>query len=176
MAEVKIQKVQTIEDRELPVFAEIEEVLERIRRRAYEISAARGFGEGRALDDWLAAEREICWPASECIDEDDRYVLEIALAGFEPEEIELTVTPFELIVRAAHESRIEEKLAEQDQVRWSEFSSNEVYRRFEFPTEILVDAVAAGYHNGLLRIAALKATVAKPEETETGETGIPAAA
>ncbi len=176
MAEVKIQKVQTIEDRELPVFAEMEDVLERIRARAYELSVARGFGEGHALDDWLAAERELCWPASECIDEDDRYVLEIALAGFEPDEIELTVTPCELIVRAAHESSIEEKLAEQDQVRWSEFASNEVYRRFEFPTEILVDAVAAGFRNGMLKIAALKATVAKPEETETGETGIQAAA
>ena len=174
MAEVKIQKVQAIEDRELPVFAEIDEVLERIRKRAYELSAVRGFGEGHALDDWLAAEREVCWPASECIDEQDRYVLEIALAGFEPDEIELTVTPFELIVRAAHESSLEQKLAEQDQVRWSEFSSNEVFRRFEFPTEILVDAVAADFRNGLLKIAALKAAVASPEEA--GDAGIPAAA
>jgi len=174
MAEVKIQKVPTIEDRELPVFAEMEELLGRIRERAYELAALRGFTEGHALDDWLVAEREFCWPASEFIDEEDRYVLEIALAGFEPGEIELTVTPFELIVRAAHESLREEKLAEQEQVRWSEFASNEVYRRFEFPTEILVDATAASFRNGLLKVAALKASVAKAEET--GETGIQAAA
>ena len=33
--------------------------LNRIARRAHEIYEARGGGEGRALDDWLQAEREI---------------------------------------------------------------------------------------------------------------------
>jgi hypothetical protein len=33
--------------------------IERIARRAYEISQARGGDQGRALDDWLQAEREI---------------------------------------------------------------------------------------------------------------------
>jgi hypothetical protein len=33
--------------------------IERIARRAYEISQARGGEDGRALDDWLQAEREI---------------------------------------------------------------------------------------------------------------------
>ncbi|MCC6857329.1 MAG: DUF2934 domain-containing protein [Bryobacterales bacterium] len=32
---------------------------EHIRRRAYEIYRKRGGGEGRALDDWLEAEREL---------------------------------------------------------------------------------------------------------------------
>jgi len=31
----------------------------RIAQRAYELHAERGFREGRALDDWLEAEREI---------------------------------------------------------------------------------------------------------------------
>jgi hypothetical protein len=33
--------------------------IERIARRAYEISQSRGGNDGRALDDWLQAEREI---------------------------------------------------------------------------------------------------------------------
>jgi hypothetical protein len=33
--------------------------IERIARRAYEISQSRGGHDGRALDDWLQAEREI---------------------------------------------------------------------------------------------------------------------
>ena len=32
---------------------------ERIARRAYELYLARGASEGEAMDDWLAAEREI---------------------------------------------------------------------------------------------------------------------
>jgi hypothetical protein len=34
----------------------------RIANRAYELYAARGAREGRALDDWLEAEREILGP------------------------------------------------------------------------------------------------------------------
>jgi Protein of unknown function (DUF2934) len=39
-------------DRELPTLAEIEQ-------RAYEIYVARGAEDGRALEDWLAAEQEL---------------------------------------------------------------------------------------------------------------------
>lgn len=32
---------------------------ERVEQRAYELYLARGGGDGRAMDDWLAAEREL---------------------------------------------------------------------------------------------------------------------
>jgi hypothetical protein len=35
------------------------ELEERIRQRAYEIYVARGYNDGRALEDWLQAEAEI---------------------------------------------------------------------------------------------------------------------
>ncbi|MGO9607015.1 MAG: GNAT family N-acetyltransferase [Candidatus Binataceae bacterium] len=35
-------------------------VIEQIKRRAYELYLARGANAGRELDDWLAAEREVC--------------------------------------------------------------------------------------------------------------------
>jgi hypothetical protein len=37
----------------------LEEMDERIRKRAYEIYLARGGAPGRELDDWLQAEQEI---------------------------------------------------------------------------------------------------------------------
>lgn len=37
---------------------------EEIRRRAYEIYSARGRADGKALDDWLAAEQELSFGAS----------------------------------------------------------------------------------------------------------------
>jgi len=40
-------------------FANTEDQESRIRRRAYELYEQRGKGEGRALNDWLRAEREI---------------------------------------------------------------------------------------------------------------------
>lgn len=163
MADVKIQKVPTPDEKTLPVFAEIEEIMSRIRQRAYELFAGQGFIEGRALDDWLAAEREICWPPAALLDRNDHYLFEIALAGFEPGEIEVTATPGELIVKAAHESKREPAAAEEREAGWSEFRSNEVYRRIEFPAPVIVDRLTAGYRNGLLKIVAPKAAIAEPE-------------
>ena len=53
MSEINLQRVTT-DDRTLPAFAEAERMFERIRRRAYELSSGRGFGEGRANVDWTA--------------------------------------------------------------------------------------------------------------------------
>lgn len=156
MTEVRVQRVPKVEKRTLPVFAEIEDVMSRIRTRAYELCSGRGFEEGRALDDWLAAEREICWPATELTERDADYVLSVALAGFEPDEISVTATPRELIVNAKHESAHAEEPAVRSKVRWSGFAGNEVYRRVELPVELDVGAVRASFRNGLLKVAAPK--------------------
>jgi Protein of unknown function (DUF2934) len=37
---------------------------DRIAARAYELYMERGGGDGRALDDWLSAEHELCGPSS----------------------------------------------------------------------------------------------------------------
>jgi HSP20 family protein len=43
-----------------------------------------------------------------------------------------------------------------EQVCWSEFRSNEAYRRVELPAEVKVDKVSAKYENGLLKVLAPK--------------------
>ena len=167
MTEVKIQKVPT-DEKTLPVFAGFEEIMSRIRRRAYDLCTARGFGEGAALDDWLAAEREICWPVAEMRDEEDRYLLEIALSGFEPGDLEVTATPEELIVKAAHESKREPGAAPKGEGEPSGFERTEVWRRVEFPARVVVDKVTASFRNGLLKVVAPKAAAPtqKPRKVE----------
>ena len=59
MSEVPVQKVTKADERALPIFQEIEAVLDRIRERAFNFAARRGFHGGHDLDDWLAAERKI---------------------------------------------------------------------------------------------------------------------
>lgn len=158
MQEIRVQKVKQPEDRKLPIFREVENVMARIRDRAFELFSGRGRGEGHALDDWLAAEREICWAASELTEDDKEYVMEVALAGFEPGEVSVSATPHELIVHAATKA----EHAQKGKVAWSQFSSSEVYRRVEFDTEINVEKVKAKFKNGLLKIVAPK--VAKPKQ------------
>jgi HSP20 family protein len=158
MQEIRVQKVKQPEDRKLPIFKDVEELMTRIRDRAFELFSRRGHEHGHALDDWLAAEREICWAASELTEEDKEYHMEVALAGFEPAEISVSATPRELIVHAATKA----EHAEKGKVAWSQFSSNDVYRRVEFDTEINVDKVTAKFKNGLLKIVAPK--LARPKQ------------
>jgi HSP20 family protein len=156
MSEINLQKVTT-DDRTLPAFAEAERMFEQIRRRAYELCSLRGFGEGRALDDWLAAEHEFNWPATELIERDQEFVLSVALPGFEPADVALTATPRALIIQArAKSERKDESKRGEARVHWSEFRSADACRRIEFARDIDVDKISATFKNGVLRIVARK--------------------
>ena len=158
MSRLIVQKVPSTEDRSLPIFDEFNEVAEQIRIRAYSLSQGRGFSEGHDLDDWLAAEREICWPSAELIEEDDFFELKVALAGFDIDDITVTATPNELIVKAAR--NIEEQDSSEKEgarVRWSELRNEDVYRHIELPSNIDVENVTAKFRSGMLEIEAPKA-------------------
>ena len=165
MVDVKVQKVATVDDRSLPVFREAEELMRRIQERAFDLFCGRGFGDGSAFNDWLAAEREICWAAGELAEQDKDYVLSVALPGFEPGDVSVTATPRELIVRASAKSERKEepKKGEGGKVWWSELGSCDVYRRVELAQDIDVKKVSASLKNGLLKIVAEK--LEKPQRT-----------
>jgi HSP20 family molecular chaperone IbpA len=155
MAEVKVQKVANVNDRKLSVFKEMEEMLQRIRDRAFAAFAERGFKLGHALEDWLNAERELCWPEAKLAEDEQQYGLSVALAGYDPKDITVTATPRELIIsaktEAMHKGRSKDK-----NICWSEFRDNDVYRRVELPADIQVNEVTASMSNGLLQIVAPK--------------------
>jgi HSP20 family protein len=156
MSNIKVRSVHTAEDRSLPIFAEFDKIADRIRERAYSMFRERGLGDGSQLDDWLCAERQICWPAAELEEDSDEFHLKLAMAGFEPKEISVTATPHEIFVKAGHESRHEDGDGEDSRVRWSEFQSNEVFRHFDLPIDVNVDDISAKYTNGMLKIDAPK--------------------
>lgn len=158
MSKIDVRTVKSDDDRSLPIFEEVEKVADQIRVRAFNLFRNRGFSEGRDLDDWLTAEREICWPAAELVEEDDEFEVKIALAGFEPRDIEVTATPRELIVKASRSGKREQR---DEKVRWSEFRSNEVFRRIALPADINVGKVEAEFERGMLEIEAPKALKSK---------------
>lgn len=160
MADIKVQKVsETTKAPTLPVFKEMAAILERIRARAFELFSQRGFADGNALDDWLTAEREICWPACELVENADSYNLCVALPGFEPADVSVTARAHDLIVhaRAKTETKKQESSNAGVKLCWSEFRSNDVYRQVDFSTDIDPQSVTAKLTNGLLRISATKA-------------------
>lgn len=177
MSEIEINKVPAEGDRSSPVFEEFDRLADKIRLEAYKLFAHRGAGEGHALDDWLTAERKVCWPSAELAENDGKYTLKVALAGFEPNEIDVTATPSEILIKAGHEHR-ESGGDENEQLRWSEFRSDDVMRRVELPSAVETDKLSASLKNGLLEITAPKAKAkakaktkakAKAEENAAGK-------
>ncbi|MEM8815366.1 MAG: Hsp20/alpha crystallin family protein [Pseudomonadota bacterium] len=155
------------EDRSLPVFAEFDEIVERIRQRAFELFSSRGYQAGQKLDDWLTAEREICWPAAELKEGKKTYKVKVALAGFDGDDITVTAGPSELIVKASQESSTEDERESGDEnVQWSEFHSKEVFRRIDMPGEIDLSSVTADFKHGMLKITARKAIASEQDQPQ----------
>ncbi|MBZ5677810.1 MAG: Hsp20 family protein [Acidobacteriia bacterium] len=162
MAQVAVTKVNDAEKKTLPVFGEIAKRLDAVQRRAFDLFEKRGRELGHELEDWLKAEHELFgWPAAELAEKNGAYEIGITLPGFEAKDVEVTATPGELIIHAATQK---EQKTEKDNVLWTEFGSNDVYRRFDVPNAINVDQVTAKLDNGILRVIAPK--IAKAKETK----------
>jgi len=164
MSRIDVRRIPESSDRSLPIFAEFDRLADQIRLEAYRMFKHRGAGEGHALDDWLAAEKAVCWPAAELAESDDSYTLKVALAGFDAKDIDVTATPREIIVKASHEHRKSGGDGEA-QLKWSEFRSDEVFKRIEMPSDVDVEGISASLTNGMLELKApkvLQKTAAKP--------------
>ena len=143
------------------IFEEIRKRFEEVRRRAQEIFEKRQ-QHGSALDDWVQAEREILGsPAAEFSETSEGYCAEVALPGFDADDVSVAVTPNEIVV---HATRKDEQERKEENVLWTEFGSREVYRRLETPTPIDTGKTTAVLEKGMLRIVAPKVTE-QPAET-----------
>ena len=90
---VAIHKTPSISD-------EVKTIRDRIMRRAYEIFEQSGSVFGRDLDNWFQAEQELHWkPAIELRETDTEFVFEAALPGVEPKDIEIEVTPEDIVLK-----------------------------------------------------------------------------
>lgn len=166
MSDIRIQLANEGE-RDLPVFSELAQRMDAVRQRAFEMFAERGGTEGRDLDDWIAAEHEVLgWPAAELKEANGAFQVDVTLPGFAAKDVEVTATPNELIVHAASN---QERKGEDEYVVWSEFGSNDVYRRFGFPRSVVVDQVTARLENGILKVMAPKAEALAPQEATKAE-------
>jgi HSP20 family protein len=162
MPEISIQKVKDPAKQTLPIFADITKRFDVVRKRAHELFENRGSELGQALQDWLAAEREVFgWTAAELSEKENAYQVEFTLAGFDAKDVQVTATPSEIIVRAATK---EERKIEKEEVLWTEFGSKDICRRFELPNPIDTEKVTATLEKGILRINAPK-VVATKEKT-----------
>lgn len=168
MSNVPVKK-SNAEPAKLPASADFAQLFNDIRRRAYELFENRGFSApGQDLDDWFRAERELLsCPAAELSENGKQYDVQVALPGFDAKDVEVTATSNEVVVHAKTEH---EKKSEEGKVVWTEFGSNEVYRRVTLPGPAVVDRITAKLDKGVLKVSVPKQEpVAEPRIEKTKE-------
>jgi HSP20 family protein len=130
------------------LFEQLAEVERQLSRRAFELFEHRGWGRGRALDDWLQAERELLWrPRAELSETATALRATFALAGMTPKDVEVQVEPDRLTVRATttHEHRKEE-----GDLHFCEFHRGSLYRSVALPAAVVPEKAKAEMKEGLL--------------------------
>jgi HSP20 family protein len=136
-------------------FKQVDALFDEIRQRAFSLFEQRGSKVGRDAEDWLAAEREILWlPPLDLVESDGRFLVRVAVPGFQAKEIAVTALPEAIFVEAESEAKKEETEGE---TRVSELASRKVYRKIDLPAPIDVDKTTAKLENGLLKLEAIKA-------------------
>lgn len=146
------------------VLSEVEGVQRDIAQRAHEIFRARGGAIGHVLEDWMKAERETIWrPALEVRRTKDAFIVEAAVAGIDPKQFDVRVTPTQLVLSAhVHHSDREQE----GEVVLCEFANGPLFRSFEFSESVDPARVSAEYRNGMLRVTAPLAQPAKKKEIQ----------
>jgi HSP20 family protein len=157
---VQPRKVET-------VFDEVNRIEKQIMQRAYDLFLNRDALDGGDLEDWFTAERELTWkPAVELSEKEAELVVQAALPGVEAKDLDVQVTPDDLLIKAATSHTHKE---EEGTVHLCEFRSGELFRRIHFPKKVDPNGVKAEYSNGLLRITA---PIAKEEQAGQVDIGV----
>ena len=140
------------------ILEELNQLHQVISQRAYDLFCDhKGFFTG-PLDDWLRAEREVVWrPAVELRQKDGQIELVAAVAGMEPKDLDVQVTPEDILISGATEHRHE---TNEGTVHLCEFKAGRLFRSIHLPDKIDPDSAKAEYRNGMLRLTAAVAKTA----------------
>jgi HSP20 family molecular chaperone IbpA len=152
MPDVNIKRVPSAADRTLHAFEKADRLINDIRERAYSLFESRGFGEGSALADWLTAEREAGWLHANVVEGEKAFTVEVTIPGFDAGEIEVTVSPRELVVHGRRDVDTTDEKAGRTVHR-----HKEVCRHVELPADVDVKKVTSTLKNGILTVVAPKA-------------------
>lgn len=115
------------------------------------------------MENAAAQDAEIVYkPAANIREDEKRFTIELALPGFEKEEISMKLENDVLTISAGHEKK-------ESEVKYTrnEFGFDAKYSRsFILPEDIDNDAITAEYRNGILNVAIPKKEEQKPQTKE----------
>lgn len=91
----------------------------------------------------------------------DQLVVEAALPGLAPEQVEITLTGNSLTISADTQPRAEDRSAQREYL-YQEIRRGAVSRTVTLPAELETDKAVAAFEHGLLRLSIPKAERTKP--------------
>lgn len=175
--EEKQQTIATLDKPELPAvppedmpfFVEFEKMFDRfadvskqISRRAFDFFKERGGEWGHELEDWFKAQSEVLrFVPVEITEKEGAITVTADVAGFKPEEVEISVKDDQLIISGQTEAREEKK---DKNVFYSDFRSNRFFRRLPLPEHVNAEEAKAEIKDGILNISLPIAVKPEPKK------------
>ena len=170
MSEVQVNKIQPEAESVLLLTQQVDALYDEIRQRAFRLFESRGNTHGRDMEDWLDAERSLVFaPPAELIEEDDQFGIRMAVAGFEPSQIRVSVLPGTIIVDGDSATTSEQR---DRKVCFSEFTDRKLVRRLDLPQEVRPYTARATLKNGLLQITVRKAAQGSDRVEQSAAAGV----
>ncbi len=111
-----------------------------VARRAYELFELRGGEHGHDWEDWFRAESELLRPVPVVTSQSrDMLTLCANVLGFEPQELQVAVEPFRLMILGSLENQL------------ADAYPSEILRIVELPVEIVPERSRVSLRTGVLR-------------------------
>lgn len=143
VATLKTVKLESLSDR-------MNEILDAVTHRAYEVFESNGSLHGRDLDDWFQAERELLQPVQLSVSETDQALVARAeVVGFDEKDLTVGVGPNRLMIVGKRGTR--EKVGSTND-SCAEGSLNQILHMVDLPAEVDPEKVTAKLKNGILEL------------------------
>lgn len=140
---------------------QINDFINKIEKRAYELFELRGHENGHDLDDWFKAESELFQSVPlEIKEENKRLLIRAEVPGFEVDDLEISLEPALLTIQGSQKKEFEKK---EKEGLYSETREQEIFRQVTLPVNVVPDSAEANLKGGILEISAQKAEARKIE-------------
>ena len=141
---------------------DVDNVMNQIRQRAYQLFEWRGRADGRDLEDWFKAEMELLKPVPVEIAEKNGVLhVRADLPGFTEQELQVNLEPAVLTLKGEHREETEKR---EEKTYHSERRTQRIFRRVALPVDVIPDKAMATLKQGVLQLSVPKASQEKKIE------------
>ena len=132
----------------------MDQLSEKIAKRAFEIFENNGRILGRDLEDWFKAESELLRPVKVSVAESEfEITMRAEVPGFTEKELDIALEPRRFTITGKRESKKETK---EERTTFTETTSEQILRIVDLPAGVDTDKATASLKDGILELRAPK--------------------